>query len=151
MIRWCINWKQIFGCQGFDGKKWTCDSCDYYGTCATRLIVDPPVQEITGGICDWCFDNLKIAKHTRYLKNQPLTAGHDAPAWEERRGRSERMTLIFVGLMITAFAGGMLLGFEWPKLREAIRIRHSKMEFGIWDRREGIMWERMLRKPVCKR
>jgi len=41
------------------------------------------------------------------------------------------MTLIFVGLMITAFAGGMLVGFEWPKLREAIRSRHSKMEFGI--------------------
>ena len=41
------------------------------------------------------------------------------------------MTLILAGLMITAFAVGMLLGFEWPKLREAIRSRYSKMEFGI--------------------
>jgi len=41
------------------------------------------------------------------------------------------MTLILVGLMITAFAVGMLVGFEWPKLREAIRQRLSKVEVGI--------------------
>lgn len=41
------------------------------------------------------------------------------------------MTLILVGLMIIAFAGGMLVGFEWPKLREAIRQRLSKVEVGI--------------------
>jgi hypothetical protein len=41
------------------------------------------------------------------------------------------MTLILVGLMITAFAGGMVVGFEWPKLREAIRQKLSKLEVGI--------------------
>ena len=41
------------------------------------------------------------------------------------------MTLILVGLMITSFAGGMMVGFEWPKLREAVRQKLSKVEVGI--------------------
>jgi hypothetical protein len=41
------------------------------------------------------------------------------------------MTLILVGLMIAAFAGGMMVGFEWPKLREAVRQKLSKVEVGI--------------------
>jgi len=43
-------------------------------------MVDPPAHDITGGICDWCFENIKIAKHARYKKNRPLTSGHDAPS-----------------------------------------------------------------------
>jgi hypothetical protein len=41
------------------------------------------------------------------------------------------MTLLTAGLITISFAAGMLLGFERPKLREAIRRRLSKMEVAI--------------------
>jgi hypothetical protein len=41
------------------------------------------------------------------------------------------MTLLISALVFIAFAVGVLLGFEWPKLRDAIRRRWSKMEIAI--------------------
>lgn len=82
MIRWCIQCKEIFGCQGFDGKKWTCDGCDYRGSCDTKDMADPPAQDTTGGICNWCFEKIKIAKHALRMKNRLLTAGHGTPSQE---------------------------------------------------------------------
>ena len=67
MIRECIKCKHIFGCQGFDGKKWKCNSCGEYAFCATRMMLDPPVEDITGGICDWCFENLVAPRHNKLL------------------------------------------------------------------------------------
>lgn len=63
MIRLCIHCKHIFGCHGFDGTKWKCNSCRHFDSCAIRMLLDPPVEDITGGICDWCFDNLVDARH----------------------------------------------------------------------------------------
>ena len=60
MIRECIHCKHIFGCQRLDGKKWKCNDCGEYGSCTTRIMLDPPVEDITGGICDWCFNHLVI-------------------------------------------------------------------------------------------
>jgi len=41
------------------------------------------------------------------------------------------MTLLIGGLLIIAFAVGVLLGFGWRRLREAIRHRLSKVEVAI--------------------
>jgi hypothetical protein len=41
------------------------------------------------------------------------------------------MTLLIAGLIIIAFAAGLVLGLEWPKLREALRRRWSKVEVAI--------------------
>lgn len=45
--------------------------------------------------------------------------------------RKEIMALLIAGLVTIAFAAGVLLGFEWPKLREMIKRRLSKMEVAI--------------------
>ena len=41
------------------------------------------------------------------------------------------MILLIAGLVTIAFAAGVLLGFEWPKLWAVIRRKDSKMEVAI--------------------
>jgi len=65
MIRVCIHCKHIFGCQGLDSEKGKCSNCGLYNACTTRTMHDPPIEEITGGICDWCFENLVIPRQKK--------------------------------------------------------------------------------------
>ncbi len=67
MIRECIQCKHIFGCHGYDGKKWKCNSCHEHDSCSIRAMLDPPIEDITGGICDWCFENLVILRNNNLL------------------------------------------------------------------------------------
>lgn len=41
------------------------------------------------------------------------------------------MGLLVAGLLIVAFAAGIILGFEWPKVMETVRRRRPKIEIGI--------------------
>jgi hypothetical protein len=39
-------------------------------------MADPPVKDITGGICDWCFENIRSAKHALSAKNSLINDCH---------------------------------------------------------------------------
>ncbi len=62
MIRQCIGCGQIFGCYGADGAKCECCQCQCFYSCSTRTLSKLPIDDITGGICDWCWENIIIAK-----------------------------------------------------------------------------------------
>ncbi len=63
MIRVCVYCNEVFGCVGYDGKKWTCRQCKYSDTCGVRFVPNLPARETTGGICDWCFEHAVNARY----------------------------------------------------------------------------------------
>ena len=65
MTRVCINCKSVFGCHGYDGTKQNCNTCGEYGSCDTRTMPDPRNEEVTGGICDGCFEHLVIPRRIK--------------------------------------------------------------------------------------
>ena len=60
MIRQCIvsTCRRVFGCLGYDGKKWECTTCSEQEYCFTYLLQDPPLSDVTGGLCPPCFEEI---------------------------------------------------------------------------------------------
>lgn len=68
MIRLCIHCRHVFGCQENDGEKNRCSTCNGYDDCKTRTAHGHRAEDVTGGICDGCFENLIVPK---YKQNKP--------------------------------------------------------------------------------
>lgn len=66
MKRYCIVCEKMFGCTE-GGKKHECSNCEFRFNC--RIQDDPAHSQITGGICQSCWEKRQVIKMATKIYN----------------------------------------------------------------------------------